>query len=83
MEKILCPRRNGFWTKNFTIAIANPLVYVLLIAGLISVFLQKYLDIFLIFAVVLVNAAMGFFQEFKTQKTLFALKKLVKPIARV
>lgn len=69
--------------KIFVSQFANPLVYVLLLAGLISIFLQKYLDFFLIFAVVLVNAAMGFFQEFKTQKTLFALKKLVKPVARV
>lgn len=61
----------------------NPLVYVLFFAGLISLFLQKYLDIVLIFSVVIVNALMGFFQEHKTQKTLAALKKLVKPIAKV
>jgi Ca2+-transporting ATPase len=69
--------------KIFVSQFANPLVYVLSVAGLISIFLQKYIDIFLIFAVVIVNAAMGFFQEFKTQRTLFALKKLVKPVARV
>jgi len=69
--------------KIFVSQFANPLVYVLFVAGLISIFLQKYIDIFLIFAVVFVNAVMGFFQEFKTQRTLFALKKLVKPIARV
>jgi Ca2+-transporting ATPase len=69
--------------RIFISQFANPLVYALSAAGLISIFLQKYLDIFLIFAVVLANAAMGFFQEFKTQKTLFALKKLVKPVARV
>jgi len=69
--------------KIFLSQFANPLVYVLLLAGLVSIFLHKYIDIFLIFAVVLMNAAMGFFQEFKTQKTLFALKKLVKPVARV
>ena len=55
----------------------------LFFAGLISLFLQKYLDIVLIFSVVIVNALMGFFQEHKTQKTLAALKKLVKPIAKV
>ena len=62
---------------------ANPLVYILCSAGLISLFLQKYFDIALIFSVVFINAVMGFFQENKTQKTLVALKKLVKPYARV
>ncbi len=61
----------------------NPLVYTLGFAGLISIFLEKYLDVVLIFSVVVINALMGFLQEYKTQKTLLALKKLVKPLARV
>jgi Ca2+-transporting ATPase len=69
--------------KLFLMQFANPLVYVLCFAGLISLLLQKYFDIVLIFSVVAVNAFMGFFQENKTQKTLVALKKLVKPIAKV
>lgn len=69
--------------RIFLFQFANPLVYVLGFAGLISFLLQKYLDIVLIFSVVFINALMGFFQENKTQKTLAALKKLVKPNARV
>jgi len=69
--------------KIFLSQFTNPLVYILCFAGLISLFLQKYFDIALIFSVVVVNALMGFFQENKTQKTLAALKKLVKPNARV
>jgi len=61
----------------------NPLVYALLFAVIVSFLLQKYLDIALIVAVVLINAIMGFFQENKTQKTLQALKKMIKPEARV
>ncbi len=72
---------SGF--RIFLSQFANPLVYILLVAGLISVFSKKYIDILLIFSVVLVNAAMGFFQEYKTQKTLSALKKLIKPAAKV
>ncbi|MFH1401794.1 MAG: HAD-IC family P-type ATPase [Parcubacteria group bacterium] len=62
---------------------ANPLIYILCLAGLISFFLQKYFDIVMIFSVVIVNVFMGFFQENKTQKTLTALKKLVRPKAKV
>lgn len=69
--------------KLFLTQFANPLVYILCFAALISFFLQKYFDIVLILSVVVVNAIMGFFQENKTQKTLLALKKLIKPIAKV
>lgn len=69
--------------RLFILQFVNPLVYILCFAGLISLFLKKYLDIVLIFSVVLINALMGFFQENKTQKTLAALKRLVKPYAKV
>jgi P-type Ca2+ transporter type 2C len=69
--------------KIFFSQFTNPLVYILCLAGLVSFFLQKYFDIALIFSVVVINALMGFFQENKTQKTLAALKKLVKPKAKV
>ncbi|MDD4901099.1 MAG: HAD-IC family P-type ATPase [Patescibacteria group bacterium] len=69
--------------RIFLLQFANPLVYILGLAGLVSLFLQKYVDIALIFSVVIINAFMGFFQENKTQKTLTALKKLVKPKAKV
>jgi Ca2+-transporting ATPase len=69
--------------RIFLLQFVNPLIYILCLAGLVSLFLRKYLDIALIFSVVIVNALMGFFQENKTQKTLAALKKLVKPVAKV
>lgn len=69
--------------KLFLSQFTNPLVFVLCLAGLVSFFLHKYFDIALILSVVLVNAFMGFFQENKTQKTLAALKRLVKPNAKV
>ena len=69
--------------RIFLMQFANPLVYILFLAGLVSLFLHKYFDILLILSVVFLNALMGFFQENKTQKTLTALKKLVKPRAKV
>lgn len=82
-ENSLPEEKTASGLKIFLSQFANPLVYVLLCAGLISIILNKYLDIALIFSVVIVNSLMGFFQEYKTQKTLSALKKLVKPIAKV
>lgn len=69
----------GIFLAQFT----NPLVYLLFGTGLISFFLQKYTDIIFIFSVVILNSLFGFFQEYKTQKTLSALQKLIKPNARV
>lgn len=69
--------------KLFLSQFINPLVYILCSAGLVSFFLHKFLDVFLILSVVIINALMGFFQENKTQKTLATLKKLIKPIAKV
>jgi len=69
--------------KIFFSQFTNPLVCLLLFTGIISLFLKKYLDIIFIFSVVFLNAIFGFIQEHKAQKTLQALKKLVKPIAKI
>ncbi|MEK7503661.1 MAG: HAD-IC family P-type ATPase [Patescibacteria group bacterium] len=69
--------------KIFLAQFANPLIYLLVFVGAISIFLQKYLDIVFIFSVVFLNSIFGFFQEYKTQKTFQAVKKLLKPMARV
>ena len=82
-KNLLPEEKTASGLKIFVLQFANPLVYILLFAGLVSVFLQKYFDIVLILSVVVINALMGFFQEYKTQKTLTALKRLVKPEAKV
>ncbi|MFA6131463.1 MAG: HAD-IC family P-type ATPase [Patescibacteria group bacterium] len=62
---------------------ANPLVYVLLAIGVVSLIAQKPSDAIFIFLVVFLNSIFGFTQEYKTQRTLIALKRIVKPKARV
>jgi len=69
--------------KIFIAQFANPMVYLLVFVGLISVVLQKYLDIIFIFSVVFLNSIFGFFQEYKAQKTFQAIKRLLRPVARV
>lgn len=67
----------------FLAQFANPLVYVLLVVGTISLVAQKFSDAVFIFLVIFLNSIFGFTQEYKTQKTLVALKRIVKPKARV
>lgn len=80
---VLPPGKSISALKIFFAQFANPLIYLLVFVGVISVFLQKYLDIVFIFSVVFLNSLFGFFQEYKAQKTFRAIKRLIKPTARV
>jgi len=72
--------------SNFYIFLSqlkNPLVYVLVAAGTITLFLNDYSDAVIIFFAVLLNTVLGFFQERRASKALFALRKLIHPEAQV
>lgn len=56
----------------------DPLIYVLMAAGVISVFLGEAADAMIIAAVVLLNGTVGLIQEGKAQKALDALKKMTR-----
>jgi len=56
----------------------SPLIYILLIAGLISLIIKETTDAVVIFSVVLINSFIGYTQEKKASKTLLALKEIVK-----
>lgn len=61
----------------------NPLVYILLIAALITTYLYEWGDTAVILIAILFNTLLGFFQEHKAQEAVFALKKFTQPRARV
>ncbi|MEE9096162.1 cation-translocating P-type ATPase [Pseudarthrobacter phenanthrenivorans] len=61
----------------------NPLVYVLLAAAMVTVFLGDVLDSAVILAVVLVNTLIGFIQEVRAEAALDALHSLVRTRASV
>lgn len=56
----------------------SPLVYVLLVAALISFIVGEFFDLTVILMAVMINTVVGFWQEYKADKTISRLKKLVE-----
>lgn len=76
------PRKKSILT-NFFEQLSDPLIYVLLAAAAISIFLNEISDAVIILVVVLMNAVVGLIQEGKAARALESLKKLTSPHAYV
>ncbi len=61
----------------------SPLIYILLVAAVVTAVLNEYIDTSVIMAVVVLNAIIGYIQEYKAEQGVRALKKMLIPRARV
>ena len=69
--------------KVFIRQFISPLIYVLLVAAIISLLIQEWSDAGFITAVLLINAIIGTVQEYSAQKAATALQELVSSSSRV
>ncbi|NWF94476.1 MAG: HAD-IC family P-type ATPase [Syntrophaceae bacterium] len=61
----------------------SPLIYILMVAAVVTAFLGEYIDTGVIVAVLILNAIIGYFQEYKAETSVQALKSMVVSKAKV
>ncbi len=59
------------------------LIIILIFAAILSFFMESKIDAIVIFAIIILNAGLGFFQEYKAEKAITELNKMMTPKARV
>jgi len=69
--------------KIFLSQFKSLLIWVLIIAGIISGVMGQAVDAIAILTIVVLNAVVGFYQESKAEKSIAALKQMTAPLAKV
>ena len=69
--------------RRFLAQFHNVLIYVLLVAAVVTGVLQHWVDMGVILAVVLTNAVIGFIQEGKAEEAMAAIRGMLAPRAAV
>ncbi len=78
-ENVLLAKEGTPWLLILFSQLKSPLIYILIVIGIISLLFREYFDVILIWSVIVLNTLMGFFQEYHVEKTLAALRKILKP----
>lgn len=80
---ILQEKKGPSALKIFAEQFKNYLILVLVVAAIIAIFLGDVTDSLVIWVVIVLNAILGFYQEYRAEKSIEALKELTAPRAIV
>ncbi|MBD2115068.1 MULTISPECIES: cation-translocating P-type ATPase [Cyanophyceae] len=81
-NELTAQKKQSAWVR-FLQQFNQPLLYILLVAGLVTAFLQEWIDSGVIFGVTLLNAIIGFVQESKAEDAIAALSEAVTTDATI
>lgn len=82
-KNVLPARKRLTVAQIFLHQFFSPLIYILLVAAVVSLFLQEYVDAGFIFLVLLFNAFIGTVQEWKAESKASALEQMIRIRVRV
>ena len=75
-------KKKTFWDR-LKEQLLDPMIILLIVASIISIFVGEIVDAIAIIVIVILNAIIGIYQEYKAESALEALKTLTTPHARV
>jgi len=82
-ENKIAKKQNWKWLKLILAQFNDALVWILLVAAGLALAFSEYRDATIIGIIVMLNATVGFFQEFKADRVLESIKKLTASFALV
>jgi magnesium-transporting ATPase (P-type) len=71
------------WWVTLVNQFRSPLIYILMLAGVLTIALGEFIDAGVIAAVLALNASIGFVQERRAERSVRALMQLVSPTAHL
>ncbi len=71
------------WWRILIKQFLDPLIYILVLAALVALYFQEYVDAGVIAAILIINAAIGFIQELRARQAILSLAELTTPKAHV
>ena len=77
-DNLISEKEKYTWYTIFISQFNSPLIYLFIAVGALSFYFNELLDAALIALVISINVITGFIQEYSAQRTLTALKKIVK-----